>query len=54
MNGFVGLNMAQGVGGNAINAANQGQAQQMPQGSIPNPGEVNIQQTPPNFPGSGN
>jgi membrane protease subunit (stomatin/prohibitin family) len=54
MNGFVGLNMAQGVGGNAINAANQAPAQSMPQGSIPNPGEVSINQTTPNYPGSEN
>ena len=54
MNGFVGLNMAQGVGGNAINAVNQAPAQTMPQGSTPAPGEVNIAQTTPNFPGSEN
>ena len=52
MNGFVGLNMAQGVGGNAINAANQAPVQPMPAGSTPNPGEVNVNITTPNFPGS--
>ena len=54
MNGFFGMNMAQNMGGNAINAANQAPVQPMPTGSTPNPGEVSVNITTPNFPGGEN